>query len=93
MVHMGNVRMRGLWFRIELLFVAANLWASDVCYDYNVRSELTSVTRNGEVLYGYEYDLAGNLKWSCTGCNTNVYETNCLNQYTTVADSGGIHLR
>ena len=63
--------------------------ASDVHYKYNARSELTRVTRAGEVLYGYEYDLAGNLIWSCNGSRTNVYERNCLNQYTTVSDSEG----
>ena len=63
--------------------------ASDVHYKYNARSELTRVTRAGEVLYGYEYDLAGNLIWSCNGSRTNLYERNCLNQYTTVSDSEG----
>ena len=65
------------------------LCCADTRYEYNLRSELMRVIRNGEVLCAYEYDLAGNLKWSCTGCNTNVYEANRLNQYTTVTDSDG----
>ena len=63
--------------------------ASEIHYVYNIRSELTRIMCGDEVLYGYEYDLAGNLKWSCVGCSTNVYETNCLNQYTTITDSEG----
>lgn len=66
-----------------------SIFASDIHYVYNTRSELTRVMRGDEVLYGYEYDLAGNLKWSCAGCSTNVYAVNCLNQYTTVTDSDG----
>lgn len=69
--------------------LTGSLSASDLRYEYNARSELTRVTRAGEVLYGYEYDLAGNLIWSCNGSRTNVYERNCLNQYTTVSDSEG----
>ena len=63
--------------------------ASEIHYVYNIRSELTRVMHGDEVLYGYEYDLAGNLIWSCSGSRTNVYERNCLNQYTTVSDSEG----
>lgn len=69
--------------------LTGSLSASDLKYEYNARSELTRVTRAGEVLYGYEYDLAGNLIWSCNGSRTNAYERNCLNQYTTVSDSEG----
>ena len=69
--------------------LTGSLSASDLQYEYNARSELTRVTRAGEVLYGYEYDLAGNLIWSCNGSRTNVYERNCLNQYTAVYDSDG----
>ena len=61
--------------------------AADARYEYNERSELTRVMWNDEVMFGYEYDQIGNLKWACVGCKTNVYEVNSLNQYTTITDS------
>ena len=82
-----GVAMR--WMLTLLSMLPCAVCASGLCYIYNIRSELTRVMGGDGVLYGYEYDLAGNLKWSCVGCNTNVYTVNCLNQYTTVTDSDG----
>ena len=69
--------------------LALEVSAADARYEYNERSELTRVMWNDEVMFGYEYDQIGNLKWACVGCKTNVYEVNSLNQYTTITDSDG----
>ena len=63
--------------------------AEEIRYEYSIRSELTRVLCGGETLFGYGYDLAGNLRWSCVGSSTNVYETNARNQYTRLTDSNG----
>ena len=69
--------------------LATPLFAAEVRYAYDERRQLTSVVRDGCDAFGYGYDLAGNLRWASIGCKTNVYETNCLNQYTTVTDGDG----
>ena len=69
--------------------LALEVSVADARYEYNERSELTRVMWNDEVMFGYEYDQIGNLKWACVGCKTNVYEVNSLNQYTTITDSDG----
>lgn len=69
--------------------LAGEVRADDVRYEYNGRSELVRVSCGDETLFGYEYDLAGNLRWASIGSSTNVYETNGLNQYTRVAASNG----
>ena len=65
------------------------LFAAEIRYAYDERRQLTSVVRDGRDAFGYGYDLAGNLRWASIGCKTNVYESNCLNQYTTVTDGDG----
>ena len=69
--------------------LATPLFAAEVRYAYDERRQLTSVVRDGRDAFGYGYDLAGNLRWASIGSKTNVYETNCLNQYTTVTDGDG----
>lgn len=69
--------------------LAGEVRADDVRYEYNGRSGLVRVSCGDETLFGYEYDLAGNLRWASIGSSTNVYETNGLNQYTRVAASNG----
>ena len=69
--------------------LATPLFAAEIRYAYDERRQLTSVVRDGCDAFGYGYDLAGNLRWESIGSKTNVYETNCLNQYTTVTDGDG----
>ena len=78
--------------KVCLIVLAAAVrgsFAEEIRYEYSIRSELTRVSCGGETLFGYGYDLAGNLRWSCIGSSTNVYETNARNQYTRLTDSQG----
>ncbi len=52
---------------------------------HNSRSELSSATVNG-ITYGYAYDNIGNRNSVTEGESITAYETNNLNQYTTVGD-------
>ena len=69
---------------------AQSLCAATVEYEYDDRSQLMRVTRDGMVEHAYAYDLAGNLRWASDGGRTNVFATNELNQYTSMTDADGV---
>jgi len=52
-------------------------------FGYNPRSELTSAAM-GTNAYGYAFDAIGNREWTRMNANTNIYQSNGLNQYTNI---------
>ena len=55
---------------------------------HNFRSELTSATVNGAT-YGYDYDNIGNRRMALEANDYTLYETNNLNQYTSIQENEG----
>lgn len=53
---------------------------------YNSRSELVSATVNGAT-YGYDYDNIGNRRMATEASDYILYETNSLNQYTSIQEN------
>ena len=53
---------------------------------HNSRSELASATVNGAT-YGYDYDNIGNRRLATEASDYTLYETNSLNQYTSIQEN------
>ena len=55
-------------------------------FEHNSRSELASATVNGAT-YGYDYDNIGNRRLATEASDYTLYETNSLNQYTSIQEN------
>ena len=55
-------------------------------FAHNSRSELASATVNGAT-YGYDYDNIGNRRMTMEASDYTIYESNALNQYTSILEN------
>ncbi|MGI6494686.1 MAG: RHS repeat domain-containing protein [Kiritimatiellia bacterium] len=55
-------------------------------FDYNARSEVTSVIIQTNHAYRYAFDNIGNALWTSLNSVTNIYTANELNQYTGISN-------
>ena len=58
-------------------------------FAHNTRSELVEATVSGKN-YEYAYDNIGNREFSLEDSKATMYDANSLNQYTSIAENGGI---
>jgi len=58
-------------------------------FEHNTRSELVIASVNGKN-YEYAYDNIGNRDFSLEDSKATMYDANLLNQYTSIAENGGI---